>query len=144
MHRFWLSNPAKNGASAILEYMMKKLLQYSPYAALLFSLLVPYMAFAAGINLAAITPYSNGIINLINQVIVPVLFAIAFLYFIYGVYKYFILGADNDAERETGRQFVLWAIIGFAVILSVWGLVSVVRATFNLQDAGSAPRYPTL
>jgi ABC-type microcin C transport system permease subunit YejE len=124
--------------------MMKKLLRASTYFALAFSLLVPYMALAAGINLSAITPYSNGIIDLINKVIVPVLFAVAFLYFIYGVYKYFILGAANDAERETGRQFVLWAIIGFAVILSVWGLVNVVRTTFGFSDTGSAPHYPTL
>jgi ABC-type dipeptide/oligopeptide/nickel transport system permease subunit len=123
--------------------MMKKLVHYSSYIALAFSFLVPYMALAAGINLGAITPYSTGIIDLINKVIVPVLFAVAFLYFIYGVYKYFILGADNDTERATGRQFVLWSVIGFAVILSVWGLVNVVLATFNLTS-GSAPRYPTL
>ena len=109
------------------------------------SLATPFLAFAqTGINMTAIKSYSDNIILLINNVVVPVLFAVAFLYFIYGVYKYFILGADNDTERGTGRQFVLWSVIGFAVILSVWGLVAVVGNTFGLTPGGTPPSYPTL
>ena len=105
---------------------------------------MPFAASAAGVDLSVLTPYSNGIINLVNQVFVPVLFAIAFLYFIYGVYKYFILGAESDTERATGRTFVLWSLIGFAVILSVWGLVNVLTQTFNIPTGGQPPKYPTL
>ncbi len=97
-----------------------------------------------GINIGLVTQYSSGILALINQVFVPVLFAIAFLTFLYGVYKYFILGAANEAERAKGRDFVLWGIIGFVVILSVWGLVAIVGRTFGLQAGGTAPAAPTL
>ncbi len=97
-----------------------------------------------GINLNAIAPYKAGILSLINAVFVPVLFAIAFLTFLWGVYKYFILGATEEKSREEGRNFVLWGIIGFVVILSVWGLVAVVVDTFNLSPGGAAPSYPTL
>ncbi len=96
-----------------------------------------------GINLSVITPYSSGIINLINGILVPVLMAIAFITFLWGVYKYFIQGASSDTERETGRQFVLWGIIGFVVILSVWGLVAIVTNFFSLQTGGAAPKPPT-
>ncbi|MHB0865437.1 MAG: pilin [Minisyncoccota bacterium] len=97
-----------------------------------------------GININAIKPYSDSIINIINGIFVPVLFALAFLTFIWGVFKYFILGADSDAERATGRKFVLWGIIGFVVILSVWGLVGLLGNTLGLSPGGSAPSYPTL
>ncbi|MHB1163173.1 MAG: hypothetical protein ACYCZZ_01430 [Minisyncoccota bacterium] len=97
-----------------------------------------------GININAIKPYSDGIINVINGIFVPVLFALAFITFVWGVFKYFILGADSDTERAAGRQFVLWGVIGFVVILSVWGLVAVVGNTFGLSPGGSAPSYPTL
>jgi hypothetical protein len=106
---------------------------------------LPFVAAAqSGINRAALTPYSNGIINIINTILVPVLLAIAFLMFVWGVFKYFIWGADNDGERATGRQFILWSIIGFAVIFSVWGLVNVLITTFNIPAGGNAPSYPTL
>jgi hypothetical protein len=97
-----------------------------------------------GINLGVITPYSEGIKNLINSVLVPVLMAIALITFFWGVYKYFILGADSETERATGRQFVLWGIIGFVVIVSLWGLVAIVGGVFGLQPGGSAPSVPKL
>lgn len=94
-----------------------------------------------GVNLNVIKPYSDAIIALINSFIVPVLFAIAFLTFLWGVYKYFILGAAEEKSREDGRQFILWGLIGFVVILSVWGLVGLVANTFMLAPA--APRRHT-
>ena len=99
---------------------------------------------SGGLNVNALVPYKNSILSIINGIIVPVLFAIAFLYFVYGVYKYFILGATEEAAKGEGRQFALWSLVGFAVILSVWGLVNVVTSTFNLSGVGAPPSYPTL
>lgn len=96
-----------------------------------------------GINLNVLGPYAASIINLINNILVPVLMAIAFITFLWGVFKYFIWGADNETERATGKQWVLWGIIGFVVILSVWGLVNLVGGTLGLQLGGSAPKPPT-
>ncbi|OGG78020.1 hypothetical protein A3A36_00940 [Candidatus Kaiserbacteria bacterium RIFCSPLOWO2_01_FULL_52_12b] len=96
-----------------------------------------------GININVIKPYSDSIINIINSILVPVLMAIAFIVFLWGVFKYFIWGADNETERATGRQFILWGIIGFVVILSVWGLVAIVGGAVGLQLGGSAPKPPT-
>lgn len=97
-----------------------------------------------GINMGIVTGYSSSIINIINNVFVPVLFAVAFLTFLWGVYKYFILGATKEESRKEGRDFVFWGIIGFVVILSMWGLVAVVGSTFGLSAGGTAPNYPTL
>lgn len=120
----------------------------SHYARHLTALAVLFMPLVAaaqtGINKAQVTSYSDSIIGIIENILVPLLFAIAFLYFVYGVYKYFILGADNDSERATGRQFVIWSLIGFAVIVSVWGLVQILLDTFNLTAGGTPPAYPTL
>ncbi|MHB8660720.1 MAG: pilin [Minisyncoccota bacterium] len=99
---------------------------------------------SGGINTYYLQGYSASIINIINGLVAPVLLAIAFIFFLWGVYKYFIFGATNDTERATGRQFVLWSIIGFVVIFSIWGLVGVVGSTFGLSPGGYAPPYPTL
>lgn len=99
-------------------------------------------------NLTVIRSYTDSILFIVNFVFVPVIMAVALLTFFWGVYKYFILGADSDGDRETGRKFVLWGIIGFAVIASVWGLVWVVGGTL-LGPAGPgfnqyAPPPPTV
>lgn len=97
-----------------------------------------------GINASYLLGYKNSIVFIINGLVAPVLLAIAFISFLFGVYRYFILGADNDTERATGRQFILWGIIGFVVIFSLWGLVAVVGSTFGLTAGGDAPPYPKL
>ncbi|MBU6490757.1 hypothetical protein KGQ25_01125 [Patescibacteria group bacterium] len=97
-----------------------------------------------GINTSYLDSYKNSILYIINGLLAPVLLAVAFITFLWGVYKYFILGADNETERRAGKQVVLWGLIGFVVIFSVWGLVGLVMSTFNLSPGGSAPAYPTL
>ena len=124
---------------------MKKDSYAITFIALIVSAIMPAIVAAqSGINIGAITPYSQGIINVINNILVPVLMAVALIVFLYGVYKYFILGAASDIDRATGRQFVLWGIIGFVVILSVWGIVLVVSGAFGLPLGGGAPRPPTI
>ncbi|HUY05267.1 MAG TPA: pilin [Candidatus Paceibacterota bacterium] len=98
---------------------------------------------AGGINLSLVQRYAASVINLINGVFVPVLFALAFLMFIWGVYKYFILGATEESAKGEGRQFVLWGVIGFVVILSVWGIVNIFIGTLGLTS-NNVPAFPTL
>lgn len=97
-----------------------------------------------GINIAYLRSYSDLILYGINSLAIPIIFAVAFLMFVWGAYKYFILGADDEKARTKGRQFVLYAVLGFVAIISVWGLVTVVINTFNLGAGGPAPSYPTL
>ncbi len=64
----------------------------------------------------------DGVIYVINAFLVPLVFALAFITFIFGIYRGFIA---TDGDRKQGRQFALWGIIGMAVMFSVWGLVNI-------------------
>ncbi len=71
--------------------------------------------------------------------------AIAFIVFLWGIFKYFIWGAENESEKAEGRKFAMWGIIGFVIIMSVWGIVNIVKDTLVPTTAGSTrPNYPTL
>ncbi len=89
-----------------------------------------------------IPEYLQSFIGFINFVLVPLLFAVAFVVFIYGIFNYFIAGGANEEKRDQGKQLAIWGIIGFFVMVSVWGLVNVLIGTFGL-DSRTPPELPT-
>ncbi len=61
------------------------------------------------------------IVPFANDIIIPFLYMIAFLAFIFGIFKFFFTGGEEN--RKQGKDFALWGIIGFVVLFSVWTLV---------------------
>lgn len=94
---------------------------------------------AAGCS-ATICGIANTILYLINSILVPVLFAVSFLMFLYGVAQKFIFSSDKASSD--GRNLVLWGVVGFAIMISLWGLVNIVGNTFGLNGS-YAPTLPT-
>jgi hypothetical protein len=70
---------------------------------------------------------------IINNSIIPFIFALAIVMFIWGAVKFFIINADEEAKREQGKQYMIWGIIALAVMISVWGLVGILSNTFGLK-----------
>ena len=75
---------------------------------------------------------STGIIGILNTVVAPVIFALAFLVFVWGVVKYFYIHGEEDTKRAEGRQFMLWGILGIVLLFVVWGLVNLLLSTLNI------------
>jgi Ni,Fe-hydrogenase I cytochrome b subunit len=71
-----------------------------------------------------------------------VLFAISFIVFLYGIAKAYIFSNGEPAEVSKGHKLVMWGIIAFAIMISIWGLVNVVADTFGLSG-GYAPDIPS-
>ena len=97
---------------------------------------------SGGLNTAPIEDISASIIGILNTVVVPVVFAIAFIVFIWGVFQAFILNGANEEKRKEGAKFVLWSVIGFAVMISIWGLVNLFGSLFGNLD-NRTPDFPT-
>ena len=102
------------------------------------ALTVPFVAFA---QVRDIFQLVDLITVIINNVLVPLVFAIAFLVFIWGVFQYFILSGGDKEKREEGQKLMLYGIIGFFVMVAVWGLVNILLSTFNLQN--NVPQLPS-
>jgi len=69
-------------------------------------------------------------VEILNPVI-GLLFAVALVYFIYGVVT-FIANADNEAAREKGKQHMLYSIIGLVIMVGVWGILQLIVNSLNL------------
>lgn len=71
---------------------------------------------------------------LIQKTVIPLLFAIAMVIFIWGVVQ-FVINGDDAEKKEKGRTFMIWGIIGLTVMVGVWGLVGVVARTFGINGS---------
>ncbi|MES2668635.1 MAG: hypothetical protein V4644_03030 [Patescibacteria group bacterium] len=114
-----------------------------PYAfgALAAVLILPVLAHAQTFNGDALGTYTSGIISFINVYLIPFIWAIAFIVFIYGVFQYFIAGGANEEQRDKGKQLVMWGIIAFVIMTCLWGIVNLLTNTFNFGGQ-NAPRPP--
>jgi len=56
--------------------------------------------------------------------------AAAILVFVYGVFKFVISEGD---DKQAGREFMFWGIVGIFIMTSFWGLVAILQNTFRLQ-----------
>lgn len=72
------------------------------------------------------------ITGIINSSVIPLIFAVATVMFVWGVVQFFIINANEEAKRAQGKQFMIWGIIALAVMLSVWGLVGIFGSTFGI------------
>ena len=102
------------------------------------------ISFGLGVSIGnfctnTICAVAQNILYLINNVLVPVLFAIAFIVFLYGIAKAYIFSGGDPAKVSEGHKLLLWGIIAFVVMISIWGLVNVVANTFGLAGYYAPP-----
>jgi len=86
---------------------------------------------ACATNITKIQDLLCKISELLN-VVLPVFVALGVVYFVWGVVSY-VISSDEEAKK-TGRNRIIYGIIGLAVIIGVWGLVNLLRNTFNLNN----------
>jgi len=61
--------------------------------------------------------------------LVGVFIALALIYFIWGLAN-FILHADDEQARSKGKQIMVWGVIALFVMISIWGIVLILKNTF--------------
>jgi hypothetical protein len=93
-------------------------------------------------NNSEIAQFLRDLTSFVDTTLIPVIFAFAFIVFLWGVFQYFILGGANNEQRETGRKFVLWAVIAFVVMLSFWGIINLIQRSLGFDSTGR-PCLPT-
>ena len=108
-----------------------------------FGLFLPALAFAASPSVSYFTDFLTQIQSFISAAI-PVIFALAFLVFLWGIFKAFILGGSDEEKQSEGKKLMLYAIIGFVVLVSVWGIVNLVISIFGVSasDTIRIPKNP--
>lgn len=82
-----------------------------------------------------------GMVGGIVQALIPIVIGLGVLVFLWGVLKYVL--NSSDAGKAEGRTFMLWGIIALFVMVSVWGLVNILRDSLELNpNTPTAPAIP--
>lgn len=82
---------------------------------------------SSNLNFCTVVSYFLGIM----EAIIPILFSIAVIVFVWGVFRYVI--AEGE-DKQVGKNVMIYGIVGLFVMVSVWGLVNVVYNTFGLDN----------
>ncbi len=70
-------------------------------------------------------PLLEKVKSVILDPIIGLLWFLALAYFFYGLFE-FIRHADDSGARETGRQHLIWGVIGLFIMTGVFGLIRLV------------------
>lgn len=92
-------------------------------------MLTPVLMFAqrnADPNLGYFTDLGREALGLVNGVLIPLVFAIAILALLWGILKAFIIGGGDEDKQKEGKQLIMYAIIGFVVMVALWGIVNLI------------------
>lgn len=92
---------------------------------------------------------NDGLIELItafgfflNRQIVPLLFAFAFLFFLYYLARFFVLDRSKQNDRDEAKQRALWGLGAFVFFVSIWGIVNLFVIGLGFDDSRSlCPDY---
>jgi hypothetical protein len=111
---------------------------------LLVSLIVFSPLFAVAQEFGEVGQFFVKISNFINSTLIPLVFGLALLVFIWGIFKFFILGGSEESKREEGKQLMMYAIIGFVLMVSIWGIVNLIAGGLGFSGQGieDIPKAP--
>jgi hypothetical protein len=102
--------------------------------------LFPVLAGAQGIaNSADAGAFQDLLENILlfsNDVLIPFILGIGFLVLVWGIFKYFIFGGANDEAKEQGKSLIIYATLGFVLIIVFWGIVNLLTSSTGLTGQG--------
>ena len=77
--------------------------------------------------------------------IIPIVFALAIIYFFWGIVQ-FIRGAGDPKKASEGKSIMIYGVIAIAVMVSLFGLVTWLQDTLGLSSTATIilPTVPGL
>ncbi|MEN9920704.1 MAG: Type secretion system pilin [Candidatus Parcubacteria bacterium] len=81
----------------------------------------------------------ENILTFANDVLIPFIIGIGFLVFVWGMFKYFIAGGADEGKREEGKSLMIYATLGFVLIIVFWGIVNLLTDSLFTETEIDGP-----
>lgn len=70
--------------------------------------------------------------------IITFMFAVALLYFVFGIVQ-FLANPAQEELRDKGKKHIMWGIVGMAIMVSVFGIMRFVINSLGFKGPDGAP-----
>jgi succinate dehydrogenase/fumarate reductase cytochrome b subunit len=91
---------------------------------------LPAFAFAqAGLDL-----YIVRFGDFLNKFVVPLLLALAFVFFVYNAVRFFVIGGASSESQQKAKTLAIWGVLAFVFIVSIWGLTNMVVSALGISN----------
>jgi len=71
-----------------------------------------------------------------SDVLIPFILGIGFLVFVWGMFQFFIAGGSNEESKEKGKSLMIYATLGFILIIIFYGVINLLAGSTGLQEQG--------
>jgi bacteriorhodopsin len=68
----------------------------------------------------------------IGNLVVALAISLCVVWIIVSIVRYFIAGGDDAAKNA--KSSIIFGVVGLFIIMSIWGLVNILRNTFNTNN----------
>jgi hypothetical protein len=104
---------------------------------------------ATGNDAGQFQTFVENLTSFIAGVAIPFLMSLAFLAFVWGMFQFFIAGGADEEKREKGKSLMIYATLGFVMIVLLYGIVNFIddslgldKTTIVVPDLPTAPSAP--
>lgn len=97
--------------------------------------------FFTNVAYASVDSFVLNVNRMILNPIITLLFALAVVYFLYGVFQ-FISNAENEEAKTKGKDNMIWGVIGIVIMMGVFTILNMIMNTFNIE--GIKPEQGTV
>lgn len=103
-------------------------------------LILPSLTFAQTLgNLPSLV----GTIKTFLNSLLPLLIAVAVIYFFWGLVMFIRAAGSDPKAAENGKTIMIWGIVALFVMLGIWGIVGWLLDATGFRG-GTVPAIPTI
>ncbi len=76
--------------------------------------------------------FASKLVSVVINPLIALAFGAALVVFVWGIVE-FLLALSQGGDTETGKQHMLWGIIGLFIMTAAFGILSIVTNSFGIS-----------